>query len=181
VSRSASLDADVYALTSPAEKPPISLHTGAILNLASSLSKDGKNLLITQPKKLATERRAPEHRFEKSQLDHRHQMGKLAQVISLPTATFHYTINADGRTDVFLGDLAPQNQESFPSPQVSTVRPPIQTLFSSGDRRFFLTKAPFSLAICGVRPGFPQFFATYVFRHRQPDFRRLARFAIIKL
>ena len=118
-------DADVYAIDVASGKTTnLTEHTGQSLNTASSLSRDGKTLLITSdqkggyqnvalldladldsggkdaPKKL---RWVTDTRWEASAGD-----------FSPDGKHFTYAINADGRADVFMGATATLKSEKIP-------------------------------------------------------------------
>jgi dipeptidyl aminopeptidase/acylaminoacyl peptidase len=109
-------DADVYAIdVASGQTTNLTEHTGKTLNTASSLSRDGKTLLITSNQKggyqnvalldLASKKLTwvTDTKWEASAGD-----------FSPDGRRFTYAINADGRTDVFMGETATLKSEKIP-------------------------------------------------------------------
>ena len=109
-------DADVYAIdVASGQTTNLTEHTGKTLNTASSLSRDGKTLLITSNQKggyqnvalldLASKKLTwvTDTRWEASGGD-----------FSPDGRRFTYAINADGRADVFMGETATLKSEKIP-------------------------------------------------------------------
>jgi dipeptidyl aminopeptidase/acylaminoacyl peptidase len=109
-------DADVYAIdVATAKTTNLTAHQGQSLNVASSLSQDGKTLLITSNQKGGYQNVAlitvadkkltwvTDTKWEASSGD-----------FSPDGKRFSYGINADGRTDVYLADAATLRSEKIP-------------------------------------------------------------------
>jgi Tol biopolymer transport system component len=109
-------DADIYAIDVASGKATnLTGHPGQVLNMASSLSKDGKTLLITSNEKSGYQNVALLEISEK----------KLAWVtdtkweassgdFSPDGKRLTYTINADGRVDTYIADAATMRSEKIP-------------------------------------------------------------------
>lgn len=133
-------DADVYAIDVATGKTiNLTAHQGSVLNFASSLSKDGKTLLITSNQKggyqnvalldVATKKLSwvTDTKWEATSGD-----------FSPDGKHFNYVINADGRTDVFLGDAATAKSEKLSIPEGVNETAGYPSSFSpSGDRLLF--------------------------------------------
>src|SRR6266403_2460068 len=133
-------DADVYAIDVASGKTiNLTPHQGQSLNLASSLSNDGKNLLITSNQKGGYQNVALLSVASRSLswvTDTKWEAG--AGDFSPDGKRFIYTINADGRTDVFLGDLASTKSEKLSIPAGVNGPAANPNSFSpSGDRLLF--------------------------------------------
>jgi dipeptidyl aminopeptidase/acylaminoacyl peptidase len=133
-------DADVYAIDVASGKTTnLTPHQGQSLNLASSLSKDGKNLLLTSNQKAGYQNVALLNIASKNLnwiTDTKWEAG--AGDFSPDGKHFIYTINADGRTDVFLGDLASTKSEKLSIPAGVNGPAANPNSFSpSGDRLLF--------------------------------------------
>ena len=133
-------DADVYAIDIASGKTTtLTPHQGQSLNLASSLSKDGKNLLITSNQKAGYQNVALLNIASKNLnwiTDTKWEAG--AGDFSPDGKHFIYIINADGRTDVFLGDLASTKSEKLSIPAGVNGPAANPNSFSpSGDRLLF--------------------------------------------
>jgi len=134
------IDADVYAIDVASGKTTnLTPHDGSVLNVASGLSKDGKTLLITSNQKagyqnvalldLATKKLTwvTNTKWEASSGD-----------FSPDGRHFNYTINADGRTSIFLGDAATAKSEKLSIPEGANGPAGYPTSFSpSSDRLLF--------------------------------------------
>jgi dipeptidyl aminopeptidase/acylaminoacyl peptidase len=109
-------DADVYAIdVASGRATNLTAHQGQSLNLASSLSKDGKVLLITSNRKGGYENVAllniPEKKLEwvtDTQWD------ASSGDFSPDGKSFTYTIDADGQIDAYLGDVATKASKKIP-------------------------------------------------------------------
>jgi dipeptidyl aminopeptidase/acylaminoacyl peptidase len=112
-------DADVYAIDVATGKTTnLTPHQGQVLNLASSLSKDGKTLLIASNQKGGYQNVALLDIASKNLkwvTDTKWEAG--SGDFSPDGVHFTYTINADGRTDVFLGDTATAKSEKLSIPE----------------------------------------------------------------
>ena len=111
-------DADVYAIEVATGKTTnLTAHQGQVLNIASSLSKDGKKLLITSNEKSGYQNVAlldipgrklawvTDTKWEASSGD-----------FSPDGNWLTYTINADGRVDTYVADVATLHSEKIPVP-----------------------------------------------------------------
>ena len=109
-------DADIYAIDiASGNATNLTSHQGKSLNTASSLSKDGRTLLITSNAKSGYQNVAlldiaskkitwvTDTKWEASAGD-----------FSPDGKRFTYAINADGRSDVYLGDTATTKSERIP-------------------------------------------------------------------
>src|SRR6266576_3350242 len=131
-----STDADVYAVNVvTGESTNLSPHQGKSLNLASSLSPDGKTLLITSDQKsgyqnvamldIATKKLAwiTDTKWEANAGD-----------FSPDGKSFTYTVNADGIEDVYIADRANVRAEKIPLQPGLSYFPGYPSSFSpSGD------------------------------------------------
>jgi dipeptidyl aminopeptidase/acylaminoacyl peptidase len=112
------VDADVYAIEIEGGKTTnLTPHQGQAFNVASSLSKDGKTLLVTSNAKSGYQNVALLDIAEKkltwvTQTKWEANAGDF----SPDGKRFTYTINADGRSDVYLGNLANLKAERVPIP-----------------------------------------------------------------
>jgi dipeptidyl aminopeptidase/acylaminoacyl peptidase len=133
-------DADVYAVDVASGKATnLTPHRGKVLETASSLSPDGKTLLITSNEQggfrnvalldIATGKRTwvTKTKWEATAGDFS------------PTGKFFtYTLNADGQTDVYVFDLPAMHVEKLPVPAGLTGSAGDPNAFSpSGDRLLF--------------------------------------------
>jgi dipeptidyl aminopeptidase/acylaminoacyl peptidase len=111
-------DADTYAIDVASGKATnLTAHQGQVLNIASSLSSDGKSLLLTSNEKggyqnvalldLAAKKRTwvTDTKWEASSGD-----------FSPDGKTLTYTINADGRVDTYMAGVATLHSEKIPIP-----------------------------------------------------------------
>ncbi len=109
-------DADVYAIDVATGKTTnLTAHQGQVLNIASSLSMDGKKLLITSNEKSGYQNVAllgipgrklvwvTDTKWEASSGD-----------FSPDGNWLTYTINADGRVDTYVADVATMHSEKIP-------------------------------------------------------------------
>jgi dipeptidyl aminopeptidase/acylaminoacyl peptidase len=109
-------DADIYAIDVASGKASnLTAHQGQVLNLASSLSRDGKVLLITSNEKSGYQNVAlldiagkklgwvTDTKWEASSGD-----------FSPDGRQLTYTINADGRVDTYVADTATMRSEKIP-------------------------------------------------------------------
>jgi dipeptidyl aminopeptidase/acylaminoacyl peptidase len=109
-------DADTYAIDVASGKATnLTTHHGQVLNIASSLSNDGKTLLITSNEKggyqnvalldIASKKLTwvTDTNWEASSGD-----------FSPDGKTLTYTINADGRVDTYIADVASLHSEKIP-------------------------------------------------------------------
>ena len=109
-------DADVYAIdVASGRTTNLTAHQGQVLNMASSLSKDGKTLLITSNQKGGYQNVAlldiarkevawvTDTKWEASSGDFSPDGKRLT-----------YTINADGRVDTYMADAASMRSEKIP-------------------------------------------------------------------
>ncbi|HET9390158.1 MAG TPA: S9 family peptidase [Steroidobacteraceae bacterium] len=130
-------DSDVYAVDVASGKTTdLTTHKGKTLTLASSLSRDGKMLLLTSNERggfnnvalleLATGKRrwATDTKWEAAAGD-----------FSPDGKSFTYTLNADGLMDAYLVDVASLQASRIPLPTGVTRLPAFPSSFSpSGDR-----------------------------------------------
>ena len=108
-------DADIYAIDVATGKTTnLTAHQGPVLLLASAISKDGKTLLLTSNQKGGYQNVAlldiPSKKttwITDTKWDGR------SGDFSPDGKRFTYTINADGRTDIFLGDSASKRSEKI--------------------------------------------------------------------
>jgi dipeptidyl aminopeptidase/acylaminoacyl peptidase len=133
-------DADVYAIDIASEKTTnLTPHQGQSLNLASSLSNDGKTLLVTSNQKAGYQNVALLNIASKNLnwvTDTKWEAG--AGDFSPDGKNFTYTINADGRTDVFLAGTAGTKSEKLSIPEGVNGPAANPNSFSpSGDRLLF--------------------------------------------
>ncbi|HXY11246.1 MAG TPA: S9 family peptidase [Terriglobales bacterium] len=130
-------DADIYAVdVSTGKTTNLTPHQGKVLNLASSLSPDGRTLLLTSNQKAGYQNVAL--------LDL--ATGKLTWVtdtkweansgdFSPNGKSFTYTLNADGLTDIYLVDAASMRAEKLPVAAGLNTLPAYPNSFSpTGDR-----------------------------------------------
>jgi dipeptidyl aminopeptidase/acylaminoacyl peptidase len=109
-------DSDIYAIDLASGKATnLTAHQGQMLNIISSLTKDGKTLLITSNEKggylnvalldIAAKKRTwvTNTKWEASSGD-----------FSPDGKTLTYTINADGRVDTYMADVATMHSEKIP-------------------------------------------------------------------
>jgi len=109
-------DADIYAIdVASGRTTNLTAHQGQVLNMASSLSKDGKTLLITSNQKGGYQNVAfldiarkevawvTDTKWEASSGDFSPDGKRLT-----------YTINADGRVDTYMADAASMRSEKIP-------------------------------------------------------------------
>ena len=136
-----STDADVYAVNVvTGESTNLSPHQGKSLNLASSLSPDGKTLLITSDQKsgyqnvamldIATKKLAwiTDTKWEANAGD-----------FSPDGKSFTYTVNADGIEDVYIADRANVRAEKIPLQPGLSYFPGYPSSFSPSGDRLLLT------------------------------------------
>jgi dipeptidyl aminopeptidase/acylaminoacyl peptidase len=130
-------DSDVYAVDVASGKTTnLTPHQGQVLYTASSLSGDGKTLLVTSNQKGGYQNVAlldvagkkltwvTDTKWEASSGD-----------FSLEGNRFTYTINTDGRTDAYLAEVATMRAEKIPVAQGLNGFPAYPNSFSpSGDR-----------------------------------------------
>jgi dipeptidyl aminopeptidase/acylaminoacyl peptidase len=109
-------DADVYAIeVDTAKTTNLTAHQGQSLNVASSLSQDGKTLLITSNQKGGYQNIALITIADKKLTwvtDTKWEAG--SGDFSPDGKHFSYSINADGRTDAYLADAATLRSEKIP-------------------------------------------------------------------
>ena len=134
-------DGDVYAIdVASGIATNLTPHTGQVVNSATSLLKDGKTLLISSNGKNGS----PNVAF--LDIDQK----KLTWVtdtkweanagdFSPDGAKFTYTINADGRTDVYLADTATRHAERVPIVGGANGLAANQSSFSSSGQRLLLS------------------------------------------
>jgi len=136
-----STDADVYAVNVvTGETTNLSPHQGKGLNLASSLSPDGKTLLITSDQKggyqnvamldIATKKLTwiTDTKWEANAGD-----------FSPGGKSFTYTVNADGIEDVYIADRANFRAEKIPLQTGLNYFPGYPSSFSPSGNRLLLT------------------------------------------
>ena len=136
-----STDADVYAVNVvTGESTNLSPHQGKSLNLASSLSPDGKTLLITSDQKsgyqnvamldIATKKLAwiTDTKWEANAGD-----------FSPDGKSFTYTVSADGIEDVYIADRANVRAEKIPLQPGLSYFPGYPSSFSPSGDRLLLT------------------------------------------
>jgi len=130
-------DADIYAIdTTSGNATDLTVHQGQVLNRASSLSKDGKTLLITSNEKSGYQNVAlldiagkkltwvTQTKWEASSGD-----------FSPDGKHFTYAINANGRSDVYLGDAPTTKSEKIPiAGGVNGLAASPNSFSTSGDR-----------------------------------------------
>ena len=130
-------DADIYAIdTTSGNATNLTAHQGQVLNRASSLSKDGKTLLITSNEKSGYQNVAlldiagkkltwvTQTKWEASSGD-----------FSPDGKHFTYAINANGRSDVYLGDAPTTKSEKIPiAGGVNGLAASPSSFSTSGDR-----------------------------------------------
>jgi len=115
-------DADIYAIDVASGKTTnLTEHTGQALNTGSSLSSDGKTLLITSNQKSGYQNVALLDLAEKKDIAGKNltwvtdtKWEASAGDFSPDGKHFTYAINADGRADVFMGDVAALKSEKIP-------------------------------------------------------------------
>lgn len=109
-------DADVYAIdTVTGNSTNLTAHQGQVLNQASSLSKDGKTLLISSNENSGYQNVAfLDIAARKLTWVTETQWEARAGNFSPDGKLFTYVINADGRSDVFLGEVATMKSEKIP-------------------------------------------------------------------
>ena len=134
-------DADVYAVDVATGKTTnLTPHQGKVLNLASSLSPDGKTLLLTSNQKGGYQNVAL--------LDLR--TGKLAWVtdtkweansgdFSADGKSFTYTLNADGLSDIYLVDAGSLRTEKLPVVAGLNTLPAYPNSFSPAGNRLLIS------------------------------------------
>jgi len=109
-------DADIYAIdVASGQATNLTAHQGQVLNIASSLSKDGKTLLITSNQKSGYQNVALLDIAGKKLAwvtDTKWEAG--SGDFSPDGKRLTYTINADGRIDTYLGDVATMGSEKIP-------------------------------------------------------------------
>jgi dipeptidyl aminopeptidase/acylaminoacyl peptidase len=133
-------DSDVYAIDVASGKlTNLTPHQGKTLFTASSLSPDGKTLLITSNQKggyqnvafldIASKNLswATDTQWEANSAD-----------FSPASHSFTYTLNADGRTDIFLADKASMKAEKLPVPGGLNGFSAVPTSFSPNGERLLL-------------------------------------------
>ena len=134
-------DADIYAIdVASGNATNLTSHQGKSLNTASSLSKDGRTLLITSNAKSGYQNVAlldiaskkitwvTDTKWEASAGD-----------FSPDGKRFTYAINADGRSDVYLGDTATTKSEKIPIAGGVNGFAAYPTSFSSSGDRLLLS------------------------------------------
>jgi dipeptidyl aminopeptidase/acylaminoacyl peptidase len=134
-------DADIYAVDVVSGKTAnLTPHQGKVLNLASSLSPDGKTLLLTSNQKagyqnvalldLATRKLTwvTDTKWEAGSGD-----------FSPSGKSFTYTLNADGLTDVYLVDAASMRAEKLPVAAGLNTLPAYPNSFSPAGNRLLLS------------------------------------------
>lgn len=108
-------DADIYAIdVASGQATNLTAHQGQVLNIASSLSKDGKTLLITSNQKSGYQNVALLDIAGKKLAwvtDTKWEAG--SGDFSPDGKRLTYTINADGRIDTYLGDVATMGSEKI--------------------------------------------------------------------
>ena len=115
-------DADIYAIDVASGKTTnLTEHTGQALNTGSSLSSDGKTLLITSNQKSGYQNVALLDLAEKKDITGKNltwvtdtKWEASAGDFSPDGKHFTYAINADGRADVFMGDVTALKSEKIP-------------------------------------------------------------------
>lgn len=109
-------DSDVYAIDVATGKATnLTAHQGQVLNFASSLSADGKSLLITSNEKGGYQNVALLDLASKKRTwvtDTRWEAG--AADFSPDGKWLTYTINADGRVDTYMADVPTLHSEKIP-------------------------------------------------------------------
>ena len=134
-------DADIYAIDiASGNATNLTLHQGKALNTASSLSKDGRTLLITSNARSGYQNVAlldiaskkltwvTDTKWEASAGD-----------FSPDGKRFTYALNADGRSDVYLGDTATTKSEKIPVAGGVNAFAAFPTSFSSSGDRLLLS------------------------------------------
>jgi dipeptidyl aminopeptidase/acylaminoacyl peptidase len=111
-------DADIYAIDiASGNATNLTPHQGQVLNTASSLSKDGKTLLITSNEKGGYQNIALLDIVEKKRTWVTQTKWEASSGDFSPDGKrFTYAINADGRSDLYLGDAATTKSEKIPVP-----------------------------------------------------------------
>jgi len=130
-------DADIYAIDiTSGNARNLTAHQGQVLNTASSLSKDGKTLLITSNEKGGYQNVALLDIAEKSRTWVTQTKWEASSGDFSPNGKrFSYAINADGRADVYLGDAATAKSEQIPVPGgVNGFAASPNSFSTSGDR-----------------------------------------------
>ena len=109
-------DSDVYAIdAATGTTTNLTAHQGQVLNQASALSKDGKTLLVTSDENGGYQNVALlDIASKKLTWVTQTQWEARAGNFSLDGKRFTYTINADGRSDLYLGDTATRKSEKVP-------------------------------------------------------------------
>jgi len=134
-------DADVYAVDVATGKTTnLTPHEGKVLNFSSSLSPDGKALLVTSNEKggyqnvalldIATKKRTwvTDTRWEANSGD-----------FSPSGESFTYTLNADGLTDAYLVDVATMRADKIPVGAGLNSFPAYPNSFSPSGNRLLLS------------------------------------------
>ena len=112
-------DADIYRIDVATGKTEnLTPHQGTIRYLGSSLSPDGKTLLLSSDAQgRIHERRPARRRDQENHLGHRSEMGSLRRGIFRPTARrYTYAINEDGVIDAYLVDRSTNRAEKVDLP-----------------------------------------------------------------
>jgi len=109
-------DSDIYAIdTVTGNTTNLTAHQGQVLNQASALSKDGKTLLMTSNQNGGYQNVALLDIAGKKLTWVTHTKWEARAVdFSLDGERFTYAINADGRSDLYLGDTATTQSEKIP-------------------------------------------------------------------
>jgi Tol biopolymer transport system component len=175
------IDSDIYAIdVATGTTTNLTPHQGNFLFSASSLSPDGKTLLVTSNQKGGYENVAlldlpskklswvTDTQWEASSGD-----------FSPDGKWFTYMINADGRTDLYLANRATRQGEKIAVPEGVNFLRCLAHLFFGGE----WTAADFPRKLCpagrllGLRFRRSQLAAAHPFGDCQPDFGAAAHFA----
>jgi dipeptidyl aminopeptidase/acylaminoacyl peptidase len=130
-------DSDVYAIDVATGKTTnLTPHQGSVLNVASSLSPDGKTLLITTNQKAGYQNVALLDVASKQQTFVTDTKWEANSGDFSPDGKyFTYTINADGRNDAFIADTTTRQARKMPIEPGMNVFPAYPNSFApSGDK-----------------------------------------------
>jgi len=112
-------DGDIYSIDVASGKTQnLTPHEGKVINVASALSPDGKTLLITSTEKggYSNIARLDVSSHQKAWVTDT-QWEARADDISPDGKWFAYNINQDGRTDIYLGDMATGRSQKLNVPE----------------------------------------------------------------
>jgi len=108
-------DADIYAIDVASGKATnLTAHQGHVLNIASSLSKDGKTLLDYFHERAAGKMSRSWTSREKACVGHGHKWEASSGDFSPDGKRLTFTVNADGRVDAYMAEVATMRSEKIP-------------------------------------------------------------------